>query len=770
MTVAAAKRTTSAANRSKKRRGGGVSNTANSYEDHQQATNSSNMANTQATKSTRARRTAVKDVSNHKITEFFQVRRSNRKTSKQIEEEEKDALRDALATGCNEKMLEIYTDPIKGRGIRAGRIFNKGDFVVEYKGDMMDYSVAKQLEEEYSNDEKIGSYMYFFTWNNKKWCIDATKESKYKGRLINHSVLRPNLKTKVVEFDGSHHLILVAKRTIEEGEELLYDYGDRTAATIAKNPWLVNTKFMTNPILNVVVVSFHHKRGCEVEYSHPPLNGPGENGLPDEWHLLPSLALPDGVHNCQKDTIFFMLPSINEKDKCVFGLSCYRQIDANELLHRPDDVTRTSVQKSVVVITRIPLFGALKAKLEVITQAYFEQRDFAKVEVLAQMYTNLCDIFDENLTGEYFASLALHEISVQDLFIRFRHRALLLFKLFLLERKILFIAPSANRIGETMLAAISLFPKVLEEGLYYSNIGLFSNQEPKIQQNPKPKSNPDEIVIEEDIGVELARNDPMPKDSFGFPLSLFGQGSYFDPYLSIQFMDSILKVKSCSVGATNALFSMKKEMFDVIVKIEDDGNIVHNHVDFVNEELEKICVLTTADLRFADFVLKKVEEQMKSSTAEFDGSDEWVRIQIRNYLLSILSTSKSDLQSAIPHFGVAFINLWRKTKNYRIWMAKTHSDIVSVPPGHMFSEQQGVYDVYLKLEHAVNGVEGASKVFGSVNTAGKNIGNSIGETGSRVKAKFSNWWKGRQQQQQQTSSSSNSVTEEGIEAIEEDRK
>ena len=45
----------------------------------------------------------------------------------------------------------------------------------------------------------------------------------------------------------------------------------------------------------------------------------------------------------------------------------------------------------------------------------------------------------------------------------------------------------------------------------------------------------------------------------------------------------------------------------------------------------------------------------------------------------------------------------------------------------MFSEQMGVYDVYLRLEHAVNGVEGASKVIGTVNTAGKNLGSSIGK-------------------------------------------
>jgi hypothetical protein len=25
------------------------------------------------------------------------------------------------------------------------------------------------------------------------------------------------------------------------------------------------------PILHVVVVGFHHKKGCQVEYAHPPL-------------------------------------------------------------------------------------------------------------------------------------------------------------------------------------------------------------------------------------------------------------------------------------------------------------------------------------------------------------------------------------------------------------------------------------------------------------------------------------------------------------------
>uniref|UniRef100_A0A1I7XAU2 SET domain-containing protein n=1 Tax=Heterorhabditis bacteriophora TaxID=37862 RepID=A0A1I7XAU2_HETBA len=79
-------------------------------------------------------RKAVQDVSNHKITEYFPVRRSSRKTGKQIEVEEMDALRNAVYNGTNEKLLEIYIDEHKGRGIRAGRAFVKSEFVIEYKG------------------------------------------------------------------------------------------------------------------------------------------------------------------------------------------------------------------------------------------------------------------------------------------------------------------------------------------------------------------------------------------------------------------------------------------------------------------------------------------------------------------------------------------------------------------------------------------------------------------------------------------------------------
>ncbi|GMS88289.1 hypothetical protein PENTCL1PPCAC_10464, partial [Pristionchus entomophagus] len=194
------------------------------------------------TSSNKARAKGGKDkVESHKITEYFQPRRSERKTGKQIEEETTIKMEEAISSGSCEDDLIVYTDEFKGRGVRATRTYVKNELVVEYKGDMIDYETAKIREEEYGRDHSIGSYMYFFKYKNKHWCVDATRESPYKGRLVNHSALRPNLKTKVVEMGGTHHLILIAKRTIEVNEELLYDYGDRTPATVAQNPWLINS-------------------------------------------------------------------------------------------------------------------------------------------------------------------------------------------------------------------------------------------------------------------------------------------------------------------------------------------------------------------------------------------------------------------------------------------------------------------------------------------------------------------------------------------------
>lgn len=69
--------------------------------------------------------------------------------------------------------------------------------------------------------------------------IDATEETGYLGRLVNHS-RNGNLVTKAVEVSGQPHLILIAKHDLEPGTEILYDYGDRSKEALEHYPWLAS--------------------------------------------------------------------------------------------------------------------------------------------------------------------------------------------------------------------------------------------------------------------------------------------------------------------------------------------------------------------------------------------------------------------------------------------------------------------------------------------------------------------------------------------------
>ena len=63
-------------------------------------------------------------------------------------------------------MVEIEC---KGRGVVASRPFKKGEFVVEYAGDLVDLGVAKQRENSYSVNQHVGCYMYYFQHRDKNY-------------------------------------------------------------------------------------------------------------------------------------------------------------------------------------------------------------------------------------------------------------------------------------------------------------------------------------------------------------------------------------------------------------------------------------------------------------------------------------------------------------------------------------------------------------------------------------------------------------------------
>ncbi|XP_078329741.1 N-lysine methyltransferase KMT5A-like isoform X1 [Crassostrea virginica] len=113
----------------------------------------------------------------------------------------------------------------KGRSIRTSKFRQRGDFLLQYAGE----NISKKVGE--TREKKSHSvYRYFFS----NGCIDATRESSRLGRL-NYG--EPNERNCVTKRVDSMHLCLFATRDIDEGEELLYEYGVKSLPWMQENHW-----------------------------------------------------------------------------------------------------------------------------------------------------------------------------------------------------------------------------------------------------------------------------------------------------------------------------------------------------------------------------------------------------------------------------------------------------------------------------------------------------------------------------------------------------
>lgn len=142
--------------------------------------------------------------------------------------------------------MEVFTCIIKGRGVRALTAIEPGQFVCEYRGELVDDErEVKRRNEVYETEGKARCYMFDFVCSHKPrtpYWVDATAEDEESGmgRLINHSCQKPNLFPRVVMVDGVPRIAFFSGRRIEKGEELLYDYGERGKEAYIKFPWLRN--------------------------------------------------------------------------------------------------------------------------------------------------------------------------------------------------------------------------------------------------------------------------------------------------------------------------------------------------------------------------------------------------------------------------------------------------------------------------------------------------------------------------------------------------
>ncbi|KAL4631024.1 hypothetical protein GN956_G15264 [Arapaima gigas] len=581
------------------------------------------------------------------------------------------------------------------------------------------------------------------------------------------------------------------------------------------------------PVLHIVVVGFHHKKGCQVEFSYPPLipkEGHDSSSLPEEWKYLPFLALPDGAHNYQEDSVYFHLPPLTGDMKCVYGVSCYRQIEAKALKVRQADITRETVQKSVCVLSRVPLYGLLQAKLQLITHAYFEEKDFSQISILKELYEHM----NGSLRGTApEGSQVFLGLSPRDLILHFRHKVTLPILLCLSIQVLFYISP-VNRLVGTLMTVLSLFPGMIEHGLadssHYRPRSSVSEESSRVEAtlgseefvsvsvtdidssvgeraalSEKPAEPPvvadshllkppsrgspessesdwetlDPGVLEEgatksaealdsEAGAAITEQPQsaggqavltqgllsgLEEDQFGMPLAIFTKGYLCLPYMALQqhHLLSDVTVRGFVAGATNILFRQQRHLSDAIVDVEEA--LVH----IQDPELRKLLSLTTADLRFADYVVKHVTENREDVFLDgtgWEGGDEWIRAQFALYIHSLLASSlQQDNEKLLADYGSPFVSAWKITHNYRVWYSNKHPAMSEITPGHPFQGQYSVTDVKLRFSHSVQNSERGKKIGNAVMTTSRNmvqtgraVGQSVGGALTSAKSAMSSWF------------------------------
>ena len=134
----------------------------------------------------------------------------------------------------------------RGRVVRATKIIEKGIYVCNFDGVVLEPDACKAFLENaevHSDNPSLGrtEYCMIFKFDGRKygkpcgkWMINANDEPEEVGlkisfgRLISHCRRHPNLKLVHLTIKGNPYVLLETTKKILPGEELMYDYGDRS--------------------------------------------------------------------------------------------------------------------------------------------------------------------------------------------------------------------------------------------------------------------------------------------------------------------------------------------------------------------------------------------------------------------------------------------------------------------------------------------------------------------------------------------------------------
>lgn len=125
--------------------------------------------------------------------------------------------RNSQMLNCEHQCIKIAPSQIHGWGTYATSDIHKHQFIYEYTGELISQDEADRRGKIY--DKLNCSFLFNL---NDRYVIDATRVGN-KFKFTNHSK-NPNCYAKVMESNSDHRIAIFARRHINAGEELCFDY------------------------------------------------------------------------------------------------------------------------------------------------------------------------------------------------------------------------------------------------------------------------------------------------------------------------------------------------------------------------------------------------------------------------------------------------------------------------------------------------------------------------------------------------------------------
>lgn len=127
------------------------------------------------------------------------------------------------------------------------------------------------------------------------------------------------------------------------------------------------------------------------------------------------------------------------------------------------------MQKAVVVLTKVPIYGELRAKLQPTTLALFEQKNFKDTKILEDLYKHANSFglgrvkdYSEFLTGiDLKPAVLLPNFNVRVLFkltpyLSFQILSVL--KIMMMEGRIVVYSQTSSKVSNFLYSLLALFP------------------------------------------------------------------------------------------------------------------------------------------------------------------------------------------------------------------------------------------------------------------------------------------------------------------------